>query len=239
MCYVSGGKPSSMVVVEVEHIMELIMRAMPKEVVDLLEPIIMHRLGSAGSAAAGSDAAAAAAKKQRSASLSAMSYDSVSNILINLPSSQRNLILLKDDYVSIQEGVVQYSGQVISAIGAIWLNVENPILVYLRRQRFTTLYLGMVMDILIAILLGLSSVLIYRCVVLCFFFFIKILFFIFHFFVHYYFIFKKRLNTNDDCSCSLIFDCDIYLSIYIHPFYITDLHLLFCSCFLSLPLLTV
>ena len=175
MCYVSGGKPSSMVVVEVEHIMELIMRALPKEVVDLLEPIIMHRLGSAGSDAAGSAAAgsdaAAAAKIQRSASLSAMSYDSVSNILINLPSSQRNLILLKDDYVSIQEGVVQYSGQVISAIGAIWLNVENPILVYLRRQRFTTLYLGMVMDILIAILLGLSSVLIYRCVCCVFFFY--------------------------------------------------------------------
>ena len=215
VCYVSGGKPSSMVVVEVEHIMELIMRALPKEVVDLLEPIIMHRLGSAGSDAAGPDAAAAA-KIQRSASLSAMSYDSVSNILINLPSSQRNLILLKDDYVSIQEGVVQYSGQVISAIGAIWLNVENPILVYLRRQRFTTLYLGMVMDILIAILLGLSSVLIYRCVC-CVFFFYKNSFFHFFFFSFILFIFKKRLNTNDDCSCSLIFDCDIYiyLSIYI------------------------
>ena len=196
-----------MIVIEVEHIMELIMRAMPKVVIDSLEPIIMRRLGSAGSDAGGSDAGGSdAAKIQRSASLSAMSYDSVSTILINLPKNIRNNILLKNDYVSIQEGVVEYSGKVISAIGAIWLNVENPILIYLRRQRFTTLYLGMVMDILIAILLGLSSVLIYRCV--CVF----VLFFFFNFFYFIYLIFffiscccfyfsfkKKRLNT-DDCS---------------------------------------
>jgi hypothetical protein len=153
-----AGKPSSMVVVEVEHVMQLVMRAMPKEVADLLEPVVASRLGGG---VGGSEAEAA---KARSASLSALSFDSVSEIFVNLPKLVCNRIWLNDDYVSIQEGVVEYSGRVINSIGAIWLQVQNPILVYLRRQRFTTLYLGMVMDILIAILLGLSSVLIYRCV---------------------------------------------------------------------------
>ena len=97
----------------------------------------------------------------RSANMQEMSYDAISEVLVNLPTTRRNAILLQDDYVAIQEGMVEYSGRVLSAIGANWLRVENPILQYLRSQRFTTLYLGMVMDILIAILLGLSSVLIY------------------------------------------------------------------------------
>ena len=146
-----GGEPSkssSMLAIEIAHVMETVMSAMPAEVVNLLEPIVSGRLGTSSTA-------------DRTASLSALSYDSVSQILVNLPTKDRNQVLLQDDYSSIQDGVVEYSGRVISSIGALWLKVNNPILGYLRSQRFTTLYLGMVMDILIAILLGLSSVLIY------------------------------------------------------------------------------
>jgi ABC-type antimicrobial peptide transport system permease subunit len=138
------GSKDTMVVVEIPHIMEMIMKALPTKVRDTLQPVIDER--TAGSA---------------SESMVKMSYDSVTEVFVNLPTDIRNSILLQDDYVSIQDDVVQYSGRVLSSIGAIWLDVQNPILQYLRGQRFTTLYLGMVMDILIAILLGLSSVLIY------------------------------------------------------------------------------
>ena len=139
-----GGE--SMLAIEISHLMELTLSSMPIEVNTFFESIVTGRSSS---------------EIPRKESLKALSYDSVTHILVNLPANERNNVLLQNDYSSIQDGMVDYSGRVLSSIGAIWLRVENPILVYLRRQRFTTLYLGMVMDILIAILLGLSSVLIY------------------------------------------------------------------------------
>jgi hypothetical protein len=156
---VASSSINAMMVVEIPHIMEMVMGALPPRVQELFHSAIDRRMASGVTSGVASGAATTTAL--RSANMQEMSYDAISEVLVNLPTTRRNAILLQDDYVAIQEGMVEYSGRVLSAIGANWLRVENPILQYLRSQRFTTLYLGMVMDILIAILLGLSSVLIY------------------------------------------------------------------------------
>ena len=91
----------------------------------------------------------------------ALSYDQVRSIVGNLPPAFRSSVLLQAQYSDVQAMVVLFSGRVVSAVGAIWIDVTNPVMEELRVNQFTGLYLGMVMDILIAILLGLSSVLIY------------------------------------------------------------------------------
>ena len=164
----SGGGASMdnapRLVIELPHVIETILSGLPRalrEQTDVgfytrnltmkppLQDVVEERRLSIGVSASKADA------------LVALSYDQVSEVVGNLPPSFRSDILLQSQYDDIQSSVVQFSGRVVSAAGAIWIDIQNPVMEGLRSNRFTGLYLGMVMDILIAILLGLSSVLIY------------------------------------------------------------------------------
>ena len=92
---------SAMIVVEIPHIMEMVMGALPPRVQELFHSAIDHRMASGVTSGVASGVASGATTTTalRSANMQEMSYDAISEVLVNLPKTRRNAILLQDDYL--------------------------------------------------------------------------------------------------------------------------------------------
>lgn len=88
-------------------------------------------------------------------------YQVASTVVLNMPPETRLEKYLDSNYDSIQREVATFGSAVMYLVGFAQVNSDLPILESLRRRRFVTLYLGLVMDILLFILFGLSTILIY------------------------------------------------------------------------------
>eukprot|EP00949_MAST-11_sp_MAST-11-sp1_P001231 g1231.t1 len=89
-------------------------------------------------------------------------YDFVTEVLFNLPPDERPRILLSNRYEDVQQALAKFSSMIVLALGVDGsLDLQLPNLLYLNRQRFSTLYFDLVLQILFMILLALSGILVY------------------------------------------------------------------------------
>ena len=91
-----------------------------------------------------------------------MDEEFATEIIVMIPPNDRAGMLIQPDYNTIQSDMVKYSSNVVTALGILdSLQYETPIVRQLRRSRFTSMYLALILDILVLILTVLSTVLIY------------------------------------------------------------------------------
>jgi ABC-type antimicrobial peptide transport system permease subunit len=85
-----------------------------------------------------------------------------SEMIVMIPPKKRGQILIQDDYNFIQADMVNFTSAIVNTLGALdAIQYETPVVRQLRRNRFTSMYLALILDILVFILSVLSIVLIY------------------------------------------------------------------------------
>ena len=91
-----------------------------------------------------------------------VAYQYATKVIVMLPPFKRNNIYIQQNYNSIQDDLVYFASKIINAIGATdALSFEAPVTSDLRNNRFTSMYLALMLNVLISILTVLSIILIY------------------------------------------------------------------------------